>query len=184
MQARTLALQSSPARTGGIEWLISTEMILRALQLVKRNPARACLLARMATWVVVLSALVKVCSLPRALHLVSTDTRLKRNGNAPEVDELSTAIDAVLSTNILVFKPSCWKRAAVLHRYLALQGTATTIVFGLRKESEGELKGHAWLESEGQPILESSPPSYRVTYTYPSADRFDVELAPMAAGRN
>jgi len=159
-------------------------MILRALQLLKRNPARACLLARMATWVVVLSALVKVCSLPRALQLVSTDTRRHRKGKTLGRDELSTAIDAVLSTNILVFKPSCWKRAAVLHRYLALQGTATTIVFGLRKESAGELKGHAWLESQGRPILESSPPSYRVTYTYPSAERFDIELAFLTEGRN
>lgn len=156
----------------------------RASRLFLSEPARACLLARMATWVVVLSGLVKVCSLPRALRLVSTDTRGHRNGKTLGRDKLSTAIDAVLGANIFVFKPSCWKRAAVLHRYLALQGTATTIVFGLRKESAGELKGHAWLESEGRPILESSPPSYRVTYTYPSADRFDVELALMAEGRN
>jgi hypothetical protein len=145
-----------------------------------RNPARAWLMARMATWVMVLSGLVNFCSLPRALRLVSTATRNKRNGNDVDPVELSTAIDAVLGANFFVFKPNCWKRATVLHRYLALRGVATKIVFGLRKEANGELKGHAWLQAEGQPILESAAPAYKITYTFPSADPFEVELGLMA----
>ena len=141
-------------------------------------------MARMATWVTALSFLVRVCPLPRALQLVSTSTRSKQNGDAARIEELSTAIDAVLGMNFLIFKPNCWKRAAVLHRYLAMQGVATTIVFGLRKEPAGELKGHAWLEYEGRPILEPSPPAYKVTYKFPSADSFDVELALMATARD
>jgi hypothetical protein len=157
--------------------------IIEASRLTFRRPARAWLMARMATWVTALSFLVKFYPLPRALRLVSTNTRGKRNEHPARSDELSTAIDAVLGINFLIFKPSCWKRAAVLHRYLALQGAATTIVFGLRREPQGELKGHAWVEYEGQPILERSPPVYKVTYTFPSADSFDVELALMAAAR-
>jgi hypothetical protein len=159
-------------------------MFLKALGLAKRKPARALLLARMAAWVAVLSFLVNVCSLPRALRLVSTSTRRRRSKNAPDHDELSTAIDTVLGANFSVFKPSCWKRATLLHRYLALQGTSTTIVFGLRKEAAGELKGHAWLESEGRPVFESEPPLYKVTYTFPSAQPFEMELALMAESRN
>jgi len=154
--------------------------IIEASRLTLRQPSRAWLMARMATWVIALSFVVKFCPLPRALRLVSTSTRRKQNGHAARSEELSTAIDAVLGMNFLLFKPSCWKRAAVLHRYLALQGAATTIVFGLRREPEGELKGHAWLEYEGRPILEPAPPTYKVTYTFPSADSFDVELALMA----
>ena len=141
-------------------------------------------MARMATWVVVLSGLVNFCSLPRALRIVSTNTRRKQNADALDVSELSTAIDAVLGANFLVFKPNCWKRATVLHRYLALHGIATKIVFGLRKEANGELKGHAWLEADGHPILESAPPAYKTTYTFPSAQSFDVELELMAETRN
>jgi hypothetical protein len=157
--------------------------IIEALRLTVRRPARAWLMVRMAAWVIALSFLVKLCPLPRTLRLVSATTRRKQNGYAARSDELSTAIDAVLGMNFLIFKPNCWKRAAVLHRYLALQGAATTIVFGLRREPEGELKGHAWLEYEGRPILEPAPPTYKVTYTFPSADSFDVELALMAASR-
>ena len=92
-------------------------------------------------------------------------------------------MDAVLGMNFFVFKPNCWKRATILHRFLAQRGLDTTIAFGLRKELNGELKGHAWLEFEGRPILETVPPAYTVTYTFPSTDRFDGELALMATSR-
>jgi hypothetical protein len=133
----------------------------------------------MATWVVILSALVKLFPLPRALRFVAASVRTNPNAQAVELDELSSAIDALLEMDVFMFKPNCWKRATVLHRYLALGGIATTIVFGLRKEPDGELKGHAWLESEGHPFLESEPPLYTITYVFPSAESFDVELALM-----
>ena len=155
----------------------------KALAVISRNPGRAWLMARMATWVMVLSALVNFCSLPRALRVVSTGTRTKRKEKAADRVELSTAIDAVLGADFFVFKPNCWKRATVLHRYLALRGVATKIVFGLRKEADGELKGHAWLEAEGQPILESAAPAYKTTYIFPSAEPFEDELALMAQTR-
>jgi len=149
----------------------------RAIRLTARDPARVLLLVRMATWVVILSALVRVLTLPRALQVVATDVRNKSTSDIKPKD-LSSAIDALLGLDMFMFKPKCWKRATILHRYLALNGIATSIVFGLRKE-EGELKGHAWLQSEGRPILESEPPLYKVTYTFPSADSFDTELAVM-----
>lgn len=156
-------------------------MILRALQLTTRDPARACLLARMAGWVVVLSVVVRLLPLSRALQIVSTEVRRK----STEVDpvQLSTAIDALLEANVFVFKPSCWKRATVLHRYLALAGVATTIRFGVRKDGDRELKGHAWLELDGKPILESSPPVYTVTYSFPSNEPFEIDLAVLAESR-
>lgn len=146
-----------------------------------RDPARAWLLARMAGWVVVLSALARLLPLSRALQIVSTKVRRKTT----EVDpvQLSTAMDALLKANVFVFKPSCWKRATVLHRYLALAGVATTIRFGVRKDGDRELKGHAWLESGGKPILESAPPVYTVTYSFPSNEPFNVDLAVLAENR-
>ncbi|HMH45939.1 MAG TPA: lasso peptide biosynthesis B2 protein [Pyrinomonadaceae bacterium] len=126
-------------------------------------------MARMAVWVLVLSAVVRIWSLPRALRLISI--KGKPDASITDDQELPTAIDAILGVNVSVFKPICWKRAAVLHRYLGLRGLESTIVFGVRKEAAGELKGHAWLEHEGQPIFEPSPPAYTVTYTFPSMTR-------------
>jgi len=138
----------------------------------------------MASWVAVLSLLVKVYSLPRALQIVSTRRRLAAGHSQPEQDELASAIDALLAINVLAFKPVCWKRAAVLHRYLGQRGVNTTIVFGVRKDDQGTISGHAWLESDSAPILESEPPNYVVTYVYPSTQPFDLELAPISRTRN
>lgn len=136
-------------------------------------------MTRMALWVVVLSSVVKISSLPSALRLLSTHPRSNRT-TASGAD-LATAIDAVLGVNFLVLRPSCWKRAAVLHHYLSLNGVPTTIVFGLRKEESGELKGHAWLQSAGEPLLEKQLPAYTVTYSFPSAQSFEGDLAIMTS---
>ncbi len=153
-------------------------LVTRAIRLTVRRPARVWLLLRMATWVVILSGLVKVLTLPRALAVVATTVRTDAHGDT-DPNDLSSAIDALLELDLLMFRPKCWKRATILHRYLALQGIATTIVFGVRKEDDGELKGHAWLQASGQPYLESEPPLYKITYTFPSTESFDAELAVM-----
>jgi hypothetical protein len=155
-------------------------VLSRAIRLTARRPARVLLFARMATWVVILSGLVKVLTLPHALSFVATDVRSNRDIDQMDVHGLSTAIDALLGADLLMFTPKCWKRATVLHRFLALNGIATTIVFGVRKEADGELKGHAWLQTDGRPFLESEPPLYNITYTFPSAQSFDTtQLAVM-----
>jgi hypothetical protein len=153
-------------------------LLARAIGLTVRRPARVWLLARMATWVVILSGLVRILTLPRALRFVSTDVRTKSTGGIKSND-LSSAIDALLGLNMLMFRPNCWKRATVLHRFLALNGVATTIVFGVRKEPDGELKGHAWLQADDRPFLESEQPLYNITYSFPSRQSFDIQLAAM-----
>ena len=92
---------------------------------------------------------------------------------------LARTIDLLLATDVWMFKPICWKRAAVLHRYLSRGGTPTRIIFGVRNDPTGNVTGHAWLESEGQPILESTPPEYVATYSFPSNERFDPQLASL-----
>lgn len=129
------------------------------------RPDEAWLLLRMAWWVVVLSATARCYSLPRALRIVAGNQ--KRSNQAVNRDDLARSIDLLLSADFLMFKPICWKRAAVLHRYLSRNGTPTKIIFGVRNESGGKVDGHAWLEADGQPILESSPPNYVVTYSFP-----------------
>ena len=129
------------------------------------SPREAWLLLRMAWWVAVLSLAARFYSLPRALQIVAGGGRAIR-AEATET-ELARAIDLLLATNFLIFTPVCWKRAAVLHRYLSRSGIPTRIIFGVRNESGGKVAGHAWLEREGHPILENTPPEYVVTYSFP-----------------
>ena len=143
------------------------------------RPREALLLCRMAWWVAVVSVTAHWYSLPRALQIVAGSQNGKQRAQLNQ-DELARAIDLLLSADVLMFKPICWKRAAVLHRYLLRNGLNTRIIFGVRNENGGKVTGHAWLEASGQPILESTPPDYVVTYRFPSNDRFDPRLATLS----
>ena len=130
------------------------------------RPREALLLCRMAWWVAVVSVTARCYSLPRALQIVAGNQN-KTSHNGKTEDELARAIDLLLSADVLMFKPICWKRAAVLHRYLSRNGIPTRIIFGVRNDAGGVFDGHAWLEANGQPILEKTRPEYVVTYSFP-----------------
>jgi hypothetical protein len=145
------------------------------------HPGEALLLCRMAWWVTVLSVAARWFSLPRALAIVAGNERATVGSTDPEVQQrLARAIDLLLSADVLHLKPICWKRAAVLHRYLSRNGIATRIVFGVRNEADGKVAGHAWLEAAGEPILENMPAEYVVTYRYPSTARHSHAAPPAA----
>ena len=132
------------------------------------SPREALLLCRMAWWVAVLSVTARFYSLPRALEIVAGNRNERRPlQESASQDELARAIDLLLSADVLMFKPICWKRAAVLHRYLLKNGMNTRIIFGVRNDTAGKVDGHAWLEANGKPILETAPPEYEVTYRFP-----------------
>ena len=142
----------------------------RAARLFFSEPGSALLAARMGAWVVALSLLVKLMPLPRAMALVAP-RRGARDAPADAAlvrERLARLLDSVLAADFWVFTPTCWKRAPVLHRYLALSGIDTRVIFGVRREGSDALSGHAWLEAGGEPILETTPPDYKVTYSFPA----------------
>ena len=134
------------------------------------KPDEAWLLLRMAWWVAVLSVTARFYSLPRALRIVAGNGNEKQSALGKDEQELARTIDLLLSADFLMFKPVCWKRAAVLRRYLSHNGVSTKIIFGVRSETGGKVAGHAWLERDGRPILESAPPEYVVTYSFPETE--------------
>jgi hypothetical protein len=141
----------------------------RVVHFIGNKPGEAFLLLRMAAWVALLSFLIKLLPLPRVLSLIAdTSHNTKRRNPRMTQQRLAQLVDALLGMNVLCFTPTCWKRAPVLHRYLALYGIKTRIVFGVRKEKESMLAGHAWLEADGRPLLEASPPQYTTTYSFPA----------------
>jgi hypothetical protein len=155
-------------------------LVIRGGRKLVRDPGESTLILRMAAWVSILSLLVKFCPLPRALQIVSVQASRNSRGLSIETErKLVNAIDGLLGTDLLIFKPICWKRAAILHRYLALHGIATRIVFGMRQAANGEVDGHAWLEAAGKPILETRVPNYKVTYAFPSQDVCNFEVSSL-----
>jgi hypothetical protein len=141
---------------------------MRAGRLMYRNPSEAIMLARMAVWVALISLGARTLSLPNLLKLTTPRLRLQQSIAREEMETaLAHSIDSLLAINLFVFKPVCWKRAIVLQRYLALRGIRTRIVFGVKRADEQLLAGHAWLEAGNQPLLETEPPRYTITYAYP-----------------
>ena len=141
----------------------------RAARLALGEPGAALLALRMACWVAALSLFVKLMPLPRALKLVAPRALgMRAVADPAQVQErLARLLDSVLAADFLFLTPTCWKRAPVLHRYLALEGIETRVVFGVRREGEDVLSGHAWLEAGGEPLLETTPPDYKVIFSFP-----------------
>src|ERR1051326_4066800 len=162
-------------------------LVPRAARFALREPGAALTVLRMAAWVAAVSLLLKRMPLPRVLNLVEPRRRRTRAGrDAAETQarrdaaqtqtrladetqaKLARLLDALLATNVLCFTPTCWKRAPVLHRFLALEGIETRVLFGVRRDGAGELGAHAGLEAGAQPLLESTAPDYKVTYSFPA----------------
>jgi len=141
----------------------------RAARFALREPRTALVALCIASWVAALSMLVKLMPLPRALRLVAPRRRIIAGTDdvAGEQARLARILDSVLAADFWFLTPTCWKRAPVLHRFLALKGIETRIIFGVRREGEDALSGHAWLEAGGEPLLETSVPDYKVTFSFP-----------------
>ena len=133
------------------------------------HPRAALLSARMAVWIVVISAATKLTSLPRAQKIAAFGLRpVARPSGSDTPAKLARTIDSLLAMNLFVFRQSCWKRALVLHRYLALNGIESQIKFGLKKEPATRMDGHAWLEHHGEPLLEDNAANYVITFSLPA----------------
>ena len=137
----------------------------RSVLLFWREPRTFFVLVRMAGWVVLLTLLTKIFSLQRVLRFITVRPVPSKQFIAP--DKIVALLDQLLSLNVLAFTPTCWKRAIILHRFLALQGMTTHIVFGVQRDEANNLSGHAWLEFEGQPFLEAQSPEFVPTFSFP-----------------
>jgi hypothetical protein len=151
----------------------------RAARQIVVAPREAALRARMAFWVVLIAALARLTSLPRAQRIASFRVRSRSARRASATPaELGAAIDSVLGMDLFVFRRSCWKRAMVLQRFLSLNGIESRIHFGLQKTVDGTVHGHAWLEREGRPLLERDTGTYVVTFTLPLDAATGSERSP------
>jgi hypothetical protein len=146
-------------------------LVQRAVRQIVTRPRDALLSLRMAFWVIVVTATARLTSLPRAQKIAAFRLRSTAVSERPEdVARLGQIIDTILGIDLFVFRRSCWKRALVLHRFLMLRGIESQIRFGVKRESDGKVDGHAWLERDGSPLLEENASGYVVTFSLPSDD--------------
>src|SRR6266436_539782 len=136
-------------------FLAIVRMPARIVRMVWRDSRGFFMLLRMAVWVATLSLMVKILPLPTAFRIITPRIRSEAPDDPQAIqDKLARLIDRLLALDLFVSTPTCWKRAAILHRYLALNGIPNRVIFGVRNAQEKILEGHAWLEADDQPILE------------------------------
>jgi energy-converting hydrogenase Eha subunit A len=142
--------------------------IAAAARLGVRDWRSLLLSVRMGAWVILISISARLVRLPTMFRMAETRRRWPSSALLP-AEEIARRIDRVFRAG-LVNDGSCWKRAAVLRRYLLLNGIETEVVFGVCRGDGGALAGHAWLECAGIPFLERElPQQYTVTFRYPSS---------------
>jgi hypothetical protein len=137
-----------------------------AVRLGVRDPRSLFLSVRMSAWIILISVIAPLVPLSTIFRVTETRRRWNASALLP-AEELARYVERVFHSG-LAKDGTCWKRAAVLRRYLLLDGIETAVVFGVRREDDGKLAGHAWLEREGAPFLERDEPRYTVTFRYPA----------------
>jgi hypothetical protein len=151
------------------EALEGLRLARRAAGYAAREPGSALLALRMGAWVAAISLGVRFMPLPRVMRLATPLRRRPPCGDPSEVQaRTARLLDALLSADVWCFTPTCWKRAPVLYRFLALRGIETRVLFGVRRKGEGVLDGHAWIEAGGEPLLEKTEPDFSVTFSFPA----------------
>ena len=133
-----------------------------------RAPGRVWLMSRMAAAYVAVSVLARLLPLPRAFAHLSPSLR-SHAGDQRRTEAIVNALDTLLTAGIPFIHPQCWRRAAVLHRFLRRDGIDTVIVFGVRTEGPRTVEAHAWLECLGQPFAEAAETvAYRRVFEFPA----------------
>lgn len=77
----------------------------------------------------------------------------------PAVDDAALArwVDRVLHALRGPWHHTCLRRAAVLYGLLRRAGRPVELVIGVRRDADGRVAGHAWLERDATPYLEADP---------------------------
>lgn len=134
---------------------------------VIRDRGRVWLMSRMALAYFAVSVLARLLPLPRAFAHLSP--KLSSPAADPrKTDAIVNALDTLLTAGIPFIRPQCWRRAAVLHRFLRQEGIDTVIVFGVRTEGPRTVEAHAWVERAGQPFAEAvETAAYRRVFEFP-----------------
>jgi Transglutaminase-like superfamily len=137
----------------------------RAARALARDPGRVWLMARMAATYTVVVTAARLLPIDRAFALIAPRPGPRRPGE--RASSVIDALDTLLGAGIPFIRPRCWRRAAVLHRYLRRIGIETRIVFGVVTEQMALKEAHAWLERDGVPFAEPGRVEhYRKIHTF------------------
>jgi Transglutaminase-like superfamily len=121
----------------------------RVSRQVFSSPSNALLALRMSGWMLVLPLAKRVVPFERLARIMSSDSRGKRvAGQERFVTLLACRLTRFSGSN-------CLERSLLLYRYLARAGANPTLVLGVGRGNRKRQSGHAWVVSDGVPVVDS-----------------------------
>ncbi len=143
------------------------------------TPGHLVLFFRIGFWLYIMPILLKYMSMTALMRLITPGTRTLGPDGEEHAETLREKGDLIhaYATRILRENPDnmgkmCLKRSLVTYRFLRLRGIAAEFKLGVRKNGEGDLVGHSWIEVGGELFHdeESRRFKYAVTFSYPGKD--------------
>jgi hypothetical protein len=117
-----------------------------------RSPGDAWLVARMTAWAIALRVLKRVVPLARLTRAMWRDSSSRKSPHG--VEEIVALVRRACRLARLRRQTNCLERSLIGYRYLAAANASPRLVTGVRRVGQ-EVHGHAWVEVDGQPVLET-----------------------------
>ena len=114
------------------------------------------MLGGMIFWRLSLPVLKRTLRLERLVGFMAAPTEKERD---PGLEEFSVRVAARMWRGS---QGTCLERSLALHRALGRAGANPTLVCGMARERDG-LVGHAWVEVDQEPLIDSGAPRDRYT---------------------
>ena len=120
-----------------------------------KSPADVWLAARMGAWRLVVPLLKWRLPLPRLARLMWTASRRDERDRAREqrIVTLSEALCGPHGGRVL---DNCLERSLVSYRFLSQAGAEPELAFGVAKDRDDPVRGHAWVRLDGEPVHDTT----------------------------
>ncbi len=118
------------------------------------SPADVWLAARMTGWRLAVPLLKWRLPLPRLARLMWTSSRRAERDLAREegIVTLSEALCGPHGGRVL---DNCLERSLVSYRFLSQAGAEPELAFGVARDRDDPVRGHAWVRLDGEPVHDS-----------------------------
>ena len=120
-----------------------------------RSPADVWLAARMAGWRLAVPLLKWRLPLPRLARLMWTSSRRAERDRARE-QRIVTLAEALCGPHGGRVLDNCLERSLVSYRFLSQAGAEPVLAFGVAKDRDDPVRGHAWVRLDGDPVHDTA----------------------------
>ena len=119
-----------------------------------RSASDAWLALRMAGWRLVVPLLKWLVPLPRLARLMWTRARANERDRARE-QRIVTLAETLCGPHGGRLLDNCLERSLVSYRFLSQAGAEPELAFGVARDKDDPVRGHAWVRLDGKPVHDS-----------------------------